>query len=338
MGFAAVMTLSRNLTTSRRGEQILALVGLSAALLLAGCSSSSQDGNGDTGTGSSPAPAVSLPSEPMGEERAAEIEAMAAAIAEESGEELPAQLLGVWDPDEGVYTTALGKADLEAGDEAQVEDGFRIGSLTKTFIATLALGQVDQGSLELDTPVSEYLPELSETYPDIGRVTVRQLLAMQSGLPDYEAVLTGSAALDDTFITKTWTSEELIDAAMQSGEATPAGQTLASYCNTNYVVLGELLEAVTEQELPDLVKSELLDPFGLSRTDYPPADDTTLAAPFLRGYVAESGVEALTTARGTLEPNTDTTDWTASWGGAAGIMSSTMDDLATWAGADFGLS
>lgn len=334
--FTPMITRSRNLTTSRRGGEILAAVGLGAALLLAGCSSSSQDGNGDSGTDSSPAPSVSLPSEPMGEERAAEIEALAAGVMEQSGEEVPALLVGVWDPDDGVYTTALGKADLESGDEAQVEDGFRIGSLTKTFIAALVLQQVDQGSLELDTPVAEYLPELSETYPDIGQVTVRQLLAMRSGLPDFEAVVTGSAAVDDTFTTKTWTAEDLIDAAMQSGEVTPAGQTPASYNNTNYILLGELLKAVTEQELPDLVTSELIDPFGLSRTAYPPADDTALAAPFLRGYVTASGMEALTAAGGTLEPNTDTTDWTASWGGSAGIMSSAMDDLATWAGADFG--
>lgn len=324
------------MTAPRRGEQILASVGLTAALLLAGCSSSDQDGNGAAGTDSPAAASVSLPSEPMGEERAAEIEALAAAITEQSGEEVPALLVGVWDPDDGFYTTALGKADLGSEDEAQVEDGFRIGSLTKTFIATLVLGQVDQGSLELDAPVSEYLPELSETYPDIGQVTVRQLLAMQSGLPDFEAVVTGSAALDDTFTTRTWTAEDLIDAAMQSGEATPAGQTPASYSNTNYIVLGELLEAATEQELSDLVTSELLDPLELSRTDYPPADDTALAAPFLRGYVTASGVEALTAAGGALEPNTDVTDWTASWGGSAGIMSSAMDDLATWAGADFG--
>jgi D-alanyl-D-alanine carboxypeptidase len=208
--------------------------------------------------------------------------------------------------------------------------------VTKTFIATLVLQGVDQGSVDLDTPVTEYLPELSEAYPDIGKVTVRQLLAMQSGLPDFEAAVTGSAALDNDFSTKTWTAQELIDTAMQSGEVKPAGQTPAEYSNTNYIVLGELLEAVTDEELPDLVTSELLDPFGLSRTDYPPADDTALAAPFLRGYVTASGVEPLTAAGGTLEPNTDVTDWTASWGGAAGIMSSALEDLATWAGTDFG--
>jgi D-alanyl-D-alanine carboxypeptidase len=324
-----------NLTTQRRG-QILGTVSLTAALVLAGCSSSGQDGDDGAGTDSSAAASVSLPSEPMGEERAAEIEGLAAAIVEQSGEEVPALLVGVWDPTDGFYTTALGTADLESGEAAQVEDAFRIGSVTKTFIATLVLQQVDEGSVDLDTPVAEYLPDLSETYPDIGKVTVRQLLAMQSGLPDFEAVVTGSAALDDTFTTKTWTAEELIDTAMQSGEVKPAGQTPAEYSNTNYIVLGELLEAVTEEELPDLVTSGLLDPFGLSRTDYPPADDTTLAAPFLRGYVTASGVEPLTTAGGTLEPNTDVTDWTASWGGAAGIMSSTLEDLATWAGADFG--
>ena len=326
-------TLSRSLTASRRGGQILGAVGLTAALLLAGCSSSGQDDNGESATDT---PTVDLPSEPMGEERAAEVEALAAAIVEQSGEEVPALLVGVWDPTDGFYTTALGTADLESGEAAQVEDGFRIGSVTKTFIATLVLQQVDEGSVDLDTPVAEYLPELSETYPDIGKVTVRQLLAMQSGLPDFEAAVTGSAALDDTVTTKTWTAEELIDTAMQSGEVQPAGQTPADYSNTNYIVLGELLEAVTEQELPDLVTSELLDPFGLSRTDYPPAEDTSLDAPLLRGYVTASGVAPLTTAGGTLEPNTDVTDWTASWGGAAGIMSSTLEDLATWAGADFG--
>ena len=331
-----MISWSRNLTTPRSGGRVLAAVGLTTALLLAGCSTSEPDSDGGAASQSPAAASVSLPSEPMGEERAAQIDALVASVAEGATDEIPALLVGVWDPDEGVYTTAVGTADLESEAEAQVEDAFRIGSITKTFIATLVLEQVAQGSVELDTPVAEYLPELSKTYPDIGKVTVRQLLAMQSGLPDFEAVVTGSAAADETFSSKTWTAEELIDAAMKSGKVTPAGQSPASYCNTNYIVLGELLEAITDKELPDLVASELLDPFELSRTDYPPADDTALTEPFLHGYVTPSGVEPLTTAGGTLEPNTDVTDWTASWGGAAGIMSSTMDDLATWAGADFG--
>ena len=130
---------------------------------------------------------------------------------------------------------------------------------------------------------------MSESYPDMAIVTVCRLLAMRSGLPDVESAVTGSASLDDSGTTKTRPAAELIEIAMASAEVTPAGQTPAADTDTNCLVLGELPEAVTEQELPDLVTSELLDPFGLSRTDYPPADDTRLAAPFLRGYVTASG-------------------------------------------------
>ena len=321
----------------RRGSKVLLSVGLTAAVLLVGCSSDDPDANESAASASSPV-TITLPSNPMGEERAAEIGTLASAIVEQAGEEVPALLIGVWDPQDGVYTTALGMADLESGQDARVEDRFRIGSLTKTFIATLVLVLVDQGSLELDSPVSQYVPKLAETYPDIGKVTVRQLLAMQSGLPDFEAVVGGSAASDDTFATKSWTAQELIDAAMQSGEVMPAGQPPASYSNTNYIVLGELLEETTGQSLSDLVTSQLLSPLGLSETDYPPADSTALAEPVLRGYVTASGIEALTADGGEIEPNTDVTDWTASWAGAAGIMSSTINDLATWAAADFGSS
>ncbi len=272
----------------------------------------------------------------MGAQRAAEIEETVGASLEQAGDEAPALLIGVWDPAQGVYASAHGKADLKSGEEAELDDGFRIGSVTKTFVATLVLQQVADGSLDLDSPVGEHLPELAETHPEIGEVTIRQLLAMRSGLPDFEEAVTGRAASDATVTTKTWTAEEIIDTAMESGEVERAGRKTADYSNTNYIVLGELLEEITGRDLPELIATELLEPYGLSRTTYPPADDTSLEKPFLRGYVTATGVAPLTTGGGTLEPNTDVTDWTASWGGAAGIMSSNIDDLATWAAADFG--
>ena len=145
----------------------------------------------------------------------------------------------MWDPTDGFSTSALGTADLEPGDEAQVEEGFRIGTLTKTFIATVALQEVDEGSVDLGAAVCEYLPELRETTPDIGILTARRLLAMQTALPDFEPAVTGSAALDDSFTTTTWTSEELFEIPMASGEVTPVGQAPAEHSNTNCIVLGE---------------------------------------------------------------------------------------------------
>ena len=84
------------------------------------------------------------------------------------------------------------------------------------------------------------------------------------------------------------------------------------------------------------MREKLLVPLGMEHTQYPDVTDTTLPDPHTNGYVGEGDVAEYTADGGTVAPGTDVTDWTASWGGAAGIMSSTITDLATWAQADFG--
>jgi D-alanyl-D-alanine carboxypeptidase len=307
-------------------------------LLLAGCGQSTE------GSGAASPPPASISASPLAADEmsaadAREVDELAEAVVAEAGEdEMPSLLLGVWDPDKGSYRSARGDGDRDGEVDADVDDAFRIGSITKTFVATLVLRLVADGRLELDEPISTFAPDLAGEYPEIGERTVRQLLAMRSGLPDFEAELTGGMAANPEWTQKAWTAEELIDAAMDSGEVTQADAEPASYCNTNYVVLGEVLSEVTGTPVGDLVTGELITPLGLSRTRYPQADDTSLVAPNTRGYVPASQVPSLTVEGGSLEPGTDVTDWTASWGGAAGIMDSTLDDLALWAATDFGSS
>ncbi|MEV4346303.1 serine hydrolase domain-containing protein [Actinoplanes sp. NPDC049596] len=279
----------------------------------------------------SPPVTVSLPDKPMSAEAAAAVEKTVSALQAANATEAPAVLVGVWDPAKGFYTGVFGKSEA-----ASAADTVRIGSITKTFVATLVLQLVAEGRLTLDGTVGQYVPELATRYPEVGSRTVEQLLSMRSGLPDYAAAVTGRIASEPALTSKAWTADELIKDALADGPVGPAGATPASYSNTNYIVLGEILEKVTGMSLPDLVSARLLKPLALNRTAYPPAGDTRLAAPASHGYVMAGGVGELTVAGGTFRAGTDVSDWTASWGGAAGIMSSTVGDLARWAATGFG--
>ena len=97
-------------------------------------------------------------------------------------------LNGMWiavsDPERGHWTAALGNA-AAGGPPATLADHSQIGSVTKTFTATAILQQVAAGTLSLDDTVQQVLPDVATTYPPTAALTVRQLLNMSSGLPDY---------------------------------------------------------------------------------------------------------------------------------------------------------
>src|SRR5690606_12683394 len=95
-------------------------------------------------------------------------------------------------PETGRWTAALGVADLETGKPMTTDTSMRIGSITKAFTATMILQPVDQGALALDDTLATLLPSQSGL-PNADAITLRHLLTMQSGIPDYinmEGVLT----------------------------------------------------------------------------------------------------------------------------------------------------
>jgi D-alanyl-D-alanine carboxypeptidase len=338
----------------RRSTPLIASLA-TAAIVLAACTSTGTSSPAMSAPSASSAPSATaavssaaaspsasavsiapLPTAAMAEAEAAKIDAQITDLIASAKGQVPSLIVGIWDPSKGVYVKAFGDGDSATGQQATTDDSFRIGSVTKTFIATLVLQQVAAGAIDLDAKASTYVPDLAQRYPALNDVTVRQLLAMQSGLPDFEKPVLGRVGVDPSSVKKTWTADDVIAAAFASGKATAPGATPAVYTNTNYIVLGKILESVTGSTVGDLVRTTLLTPLGMSTTVYPEVEDTTLPDPHTRGYVDLTGTNELTTAGGKVAPNTDATDWTASWGGAAGIMSSTVTDLATWAQADFG--
>ena len=241
--------------------------------------------------------------------------------------DVPGLIIGVWSPTLGVYQGVFGKADVKSVTAPSVDDSFRIGGVSRTFTATVILELAGEGKLALNGQVKTYLPELAKRYPPIGTRTVAQLLGMRSGLPEYADSI---AKQFPASAHRTWTADELLELAMESGPVTPAGAATSVSVNTNDVILGELAQAVTGTPIDELVRQRLLKPLRLTHTVYPTADRVELPTPFTRGYVTPSGSEALKGVGSSVAAGTDVTDWNPSWSNAGGMMSSTLEDLGRW--------
>ncbi|MFD0201509.1 MULTISPECIES: serine hydrolase domain-containing protein [Saccharothrix] len=201
----------------------------------------------------------------------------------------------------------------DAAGEASVGGYFRIGSVTKTFVATVVLQLVDEGAVGLDDPVDRYVAGVPKG-ENGDRVTVRQVLNHTSGLYDYmheEGYSTNRWRGADRF--RSYRPRELLDVAFAHEAYFDPGKGW-HYSNTNYVVAGMLIERVTGRTYGDEVRSRVLRPLGLAHTSVP-GWRPGLPHPHARGYTQVDGRLVDATL---MNP---TLDW------AAGEMISTAEDL-----------
>jgi D-alanyl-D-alanine carboxypeptidase len=175
---------------------------------------------------------------------------------------------------------------------------FGIASITKTFTASLVLQLVEEGSLALDDNVSQLLPELGLT----AGVTVEQLLSHTSGIADLLAPMRDLMRADPGRI---WTAQEVL---AQVGPPRFAPGTDFAYSNTNYVILGLLIERVTGDAFADQLDSRILDPLGLDGT----------------GILTQDGAPPLMPL-----------SWASAFG-PSGFMYSDVSDLLDWSDALYG--
>ena len=270
---------------------------------------------------------------PMGAEDTAAIDATFQEILDPAGDEIPGMWVGIWSAEAGQYSAAYGKAEL-GGAEATIDDHGRIGSVTKTFTATAILKRVDSGELGLEDTIADILPDLAASYPDVAAITIDQLLGMQSGIPDYANTgLVIQQVVDDPTIELA--ASEIIDKVLTELDLEPAGT--GGYSTTNYLILGEMLVAIDGRPVEEII-NEVAAEAGLTSSALGAPGDNTMPDPFSHGYVMQAGAAGLAEIGATVEPGTDVTDWTVSWGGAGGGMYSTIADLGTWAASGSGTS
>lgn len=160
------------------------------------------------------------------------------------------------------WTYAAGVSDLDSGSETVATDLFAYRSVTKSFTGTAILILTDDGQISLDDPVAQYVSGV----PSGEEITIRMLLGMRSGLANYSA----TSAFQQQLVkdpTRVWTDDELLATAFAEPIVFPPG-TSYEYSNTNTVLLGKVLEAVTGQSWWEAVQHLVVEPLRLTTVSY----------------------------------------------------------------------
>lgn len=224
--------------------------------------------------------------------------------------EIPGAVVGVFTP-QGEWVLTRGYANVNAKRAVERDDRFGIRSVSKSFTVTALLRLVDRDEVGLDDPISDYV----EGVPGGESITLRQLAAMTSGLPDYTDSPVVRAALGED-PTREWTDRELIDAAFALPVEFAPG-TEYSYTNTNTILLGMVVEAVTGKPFGDALRQLVLRPLKLNDTRYAPGEP--IPDPHALSYDVDPDTGE------TTRVDVDTSAFST-----AGGITSTIDDLRVW--------
>lgn len=190
----------------------------------------------------------------------------------------------------GTRRAAAGLGRLRPAERMRATDRFRIASVTKTFVAAVVLQLAAEKRLRLDDPVARSLPGL---LPNGRTVTLRQLLGHTSGLFDYdddEAWVRSRIAKP----AREWSPRELVAVATSHPPLFRPG-TRWSYSNTNYVLLGLVVQAVSRRPLAVELRKRIFEPLRLSATSYPTG--TAIPGPFAHGYIGSASYRRIPKGR-----------------------------------------
>lgn len=323
-------------TTTNRARVAAAALASAGLLAMSACSSSSDTATGGSSTtagtssGSTPAGASGTttgtgapgttvaPRDPadvtLDAETQAQLDEVFASAFEEAG--LPGATARITIGDT-TWQQTLGVDDLETEAPFDPEAYVRIASITKTFTGTAVLQLVDEGKLSLDDTLESFVPGIANG----DTITIRNLLAMDSGIWDFTT--------DDELVGRfdanpmmEWSPEQTVELVKTKPADFAPGEKV-EYCDTNYVLLGLIIEQVTGMTAADAINSMVLAELGLTHTNFPAPDQPGVPAPATTGYLTPpEGSTAAPTVVGDINPQFA---WTA------GAMTSNLDDLEAWA-------
>ncbi|MDZ7848652.1 MAG: serine hydrolase [Owenweeksia sp.] len=158
--------------------------------------------------------------------------------------------------DQLIYQKSIGMAQVKDAQKATAETLYRIGSISKTFTATIIFQLVEEGQLTLGTPLGNFFPEL----PTADSITVEQMLRHRSGLANFT-----SDPGYTSYMTQPKTRKELLSIVKAGGTDFEPDEKMA-YSNTNYVLLSFIIEEVEKKALETVFKERIVQPLKLSHT------------------------------------------------------------------------
>ena len=227
-------------------------------------------------------------------------------------------------PDGSIWSSGSGNAIIDPQEAATGDIPFVVGSISKTFVTATIMQLADDGQLSIDDPLAKYIPD----YPNAQNITLRELLHHTSGIYDYFDASNYDSLVFGSMTGHAWTPQEILTTFAHAPYFSPG--TDYHYSNTNFILLGMIIEQITGQQLGDVYRQRFFAPLGLDNT-----------------YFQGSGPPPPTAAQGYIERalglrvQTDGTDYrpgisgaTVAW--AAGAIDGSAHDLTVWGDALYG--
>ncbi|MEL7407281.1 MAG: serine hydrolase [Cyanobacteria bacterium J06558_2] len=214
---------------------------------------------------------------------------------------------------------ASGLASIEDNIPLEPGDRFEIGSITKTFTATVVLQLVEENILSLEDTITDWLPEsVTANILNADEINIEQLLQHTSGIPNYVEVLFEEAASNPLVFTRDWEPEELVELIAGQEALFEPGASF-TYSNTNFLLAGMIIEAATDNNIAAEIRARIIEPLGLDNTFF--AEEEAIPGDYVSGYWDFD-------QDGTLD-NINLAN--LSWAWSTGAIVSNVEDLDTFA-------
>jgi D-alanyl-D-alanine carboxypeptidase len=182
-------------------------------------------------------------------------------------------------------TAGLGRLDPDVA--IRPGDRFPAGSVVKPFVSATVLQLVERGRFTLDAALPDVLPaDVAGRFPSASEITVRMLLGHRSGLPDWSTAATDAAAARDPG--RVWKVSEFLDLAAAKKPMFAPGARYA-YSNTNYTLLGLVIEHASGRSWRQEVTDRVIRPLGLGATVLPAPGNRSATGPYAHGYMEVNG-------------------------------------------------
>ena len=203
-------------------------------------------------------------------------------LATMTGEGVPGAFMSVHDPVRGEWNGAAGMADLFNGVALAPCNRTRVGSTVKMFTAATVMLLQEEGKLDLDDRIADHLSgDPIDRLANADQATIRQLLQHSSGIYNYiRSAQFQTASLNE--LLRVWRPEDLLHYAYGKPAAFAVGSDVG-YSNTNYILLGMLIEKVEGKPFYRVFEEKLFGPLGLHLTTFAAQDP--VPADLIRGYV-----------------------------------------------------